>query len=159
MAAPYPKQAAMNIGKRIRETREELGLSRTDLAKLTGIKYPTLAGIENGDQESTTQLHVIAEALGVRPGWLERGDGSKAWVAEPRPAYPIRLLPEWQLMATAVKVLQEHLAVRGEPASWIAEPALLEMAYQVVTAHDGGCEAADILEMAKTLAEKRREAE
>jgi len=52
-------------------------MSRTELARLTGIPYPTLAGIENGDQDSTTRLHVIAKALGLRPEWLESGKGIK----------------------------------------------------------------------------------
>ncbi|HHZ56505.1 XRE family transcriptional regulator [Xanthomonas vasicola] len=65
------------IGDRIREARKARGLSRPDLAKLSGIKYPTLAGIENNDQTGTTQLPELAEALGVNVRWLQSGMGPR----------------------------------------------------------------------------------
>src|SRR5690606_41379178 len=51
------------------------GMSRPKLAEAAGIKYPTLAGIENNDQGATTRLASIAEALGVSIRWLESGKG------------------------------------------------------------------------------------
>lgn len=53
-------------------------MSRNELAALSGIPYPTLAGIENGDQDSSTKLHAIATALRVSVKWLETGKGQKA---------------------------------------------------------------------------------
>ncbi len=50
-------------------------MSRPDLAKAADIPYPTIAGIENSDQASSTRLHVLAKALKVRPEWLETGKG------------------------------------------------------------------------------------
>jgi transcriptional regulator with XRE-family HTH domain len=61
------------IGERIIKARELRGLTRPQLSDLTGIKYPTLAGIENGDQASSTKLHRIATVLRVRVEWLEAG--------------------------------------------------------------------------------------
>jgi phage repressor protein C with HTH and peptisase S24 domain len=63
------------IGKRIKEARKVRSVSRPQLSAATGIPYPTLAGIENGDQGSTTQLDVIANALQVRVEWLRTGRG------------------------------------------------------------------------------------
>lgn len=67
----------MTIGARIRQSREALGMSRPELARASGIPYPTLAGIENTDQGSSTRLHAIAKALRVRVDWLETGKGSR----------------------------------------------------------------------------------
>lgn len=75
--------SVMSVGKRIKEAREAKGLSRPQLADLTGIKYPTLAGIENGDQGSSTQIPVIADVLGVNPLWLSTGRGPKNLSALP----------------------------------------------------------------------------
>jgi phage repressor protein C with HTH and peptisase S24 domain len=68
----------MTIGERIKQVRAELGMSRADLVRAADIPYPTLAGIENSDQGSSTRLHAIAKALRVRPEWLETGKGAKA---------------------------------------------------------------------------------
>lgn len=65
----------MTIGDRIKLARERRGMSRPQLAEAAGIKYPTLAGIENNDQGATTRLRSIAEALGVSVRWLETGKG------------------------------------------------------------------------------------
>lgn len=50
-------------------------MTRADLAAAAGIKYPTLAGIENNDQAGTTQLVGIARALDVSATWLQTGKG------------------------------------------------------------------------------------
>ncbi|NED64219.1 helix-turn-helix transcriptional regulator [Streptomyces sp. SID10244] len=63
------------IGERIKEARRVRGMSRPQLAEAAKIKYPTLAGIENNDQAGTTQLPLIAEALGVSAKWLQTGKG------------------------------------------------------------------------------------
>ncbi len=65
----------MTIGDRIKLAREHRGMSRPQLAEAAGIKYPTLAGIENNDQSATTRLPSLAEALGVSIRWLETGKG------------------------------------------------------------------------------------
>jgi len=66
----------MTIGKRILEARKLRQIGRPQLAELAGIPYPTLAGIENGDQAGTTQLPALAKVLRVRPYWLQTGEGS-----------------------------------------------------------------------------------
>jgi len=63
------------IGERIKEARRVRNMSRPQLAEAARIKYPTLAGIENNDQAGTTQLPLIAEALGVSAKWLQTGKG------------------------------------------------------------------------------------
>jgi phage repressor protein C with HTH and peptisase S24 domain len=75
----------MRIGDRIKLARAKREISRPDLARATGIPYPTLAGIENSDQDSSTQLHNIARALRVPVDWLASGKGSMDGDVEPTP--------------------------------------------------------------------------
>lgn len=58
----------MDLGARIREIRNGLGLSQTELARRSGVNQPTLQRIESGStaDPSTSILLAIAGALGVR---------------------------------------------------------------------------------------------
>ncbi|MCF8799223.1 XRE family transcriptional regulator [Xanthomonas campestris] len=67
----------MTIGERIKQARQLKGMTRPQLSEASGVKYPTLAGIENNDQAGTTQLPALAEALGVSIRWLQTGKGPK----------------------------------------------------------------------------------
>jgi transcriptional regulator with XRE-family HTH domain len=59
------------IGKRIREARQEQGLSQEALADLSGIGRSYMSGIERGVRNlSTLHLLRIAKALRVRPAAL-----------------------------------------------------------------------------------------
>lgn len=144
----------MSIGTRIREEREAQKIKRPELAKRAGIPYPTLAGIENGDQTTSTKIHAIAEALGVKPRWLETGEGPKHGVGETAGRYGASR-PLFLVLADAVQVLKTHLEIRGEPASWVAEPALLEMAFDVVSQHEGEIGPAEVISLATTLTSRR----
>jgi transcriptional regulator with XRE-family HTH domain len=73
------------IGARVRREREAQGLSRQDLGRAVGMGYSTLAELERGGMQTSTKLHLIAEALGVSVRWLETGKGAKA-VPRPAPA-------------------------------------------------------------------------
>lgn len=65
------------IGERVRHEREAQGIERRALAEASGLKYSTLADLEYGQSKSSTKLHKIAAALGVRVEWLETGRGPK----------------------------------------------------------------------------------
>lgn len=51
------------IGKVIRQRKEELGLSRYELERRTGITYNQLLNIERGKSTSTRLLSKILDAL------------------------------------------------------------------------------------------------
>lgn len=78
----------MSIGKRVKEAREDLGLSVKQLAQEVGMAASTLYDLERGDQESTAKLGAIAERLRVRVRWLESGTAPKATEAAPRSSEP-----------------------------------------------------------------------
>lgn len=52
-------------------------MARAELARRSGVPYPTLAGLENGDQKESTRLPALAEALGVNIRWLQAGKGPR----------------------------------------------------------------------------------
>ncbi len=62
---PMPRRT---LGKRIRQLREQRGLSRQELAEATGLSAVYLKKLEAGDRESPSlpALEKIARALHVR---------------------------------------------------------------------------------------------
>ncbi len=70
----------MTLGQRIREVREEQGISRAQLAQAAGLSSTTLSDLELDRSKSTTKLHRIAGRLRVNVAWLETGRGPKELV-------------------------------------------------------------------------------
>lgn len=64
-----------SLGARVAYWRKQRGWSRPELAKRARIPYSTLAGIEDGDQQSSTKVPEIAAALGLNPIYLASGRG------------------------------------------------------------------------------------
>jgi len=52
-------------------------MSVRELAKKAKLAESTIYDLERGDSQSTTKLHLIADATGVRVQWLETGKGAK----------------------------------------------------------------------------------
>lgn len=63
------------VGERIVRARDQKGWSRRKLADVAGVPYPTLAGLENGDQQTSSWVPAIAAATGVSALWLASGKG------------------------------------------------------------------------------------
>lgn len=63
------------LGARIVYWRERRGWDRSELAKRAKIPYSTLAGIEDGDQKTSTKVPQLAAALGLNPIYLATGKG------------------------------------------------------------------------------------
>lgn len=61
------------IGKRVKERREELGMSQSVLAKRIGVSGPSLSQLESGKIKRSRRLNKLAAALKVTPEWLEGG--------------------------------------------------------------------------------------
>lgn len=66
------------IGDRIRKRRRHIGLSVRDLARASRLAPSTIYDIENGHQNSSTKLHLIASELRCSVGWLEHGQGPES---------------------------------------------------------------------------------
>lgn len=64
------------INQRLKEVRENLGLSQADFAARAGISSPTIWNIENTDRETSTKtIRSIVEAFNINPEWLNSGKG------------------------------------------------------------------------------------
>lgn len=92
-----PKTGSEDLARVVRERREELGLTRQELADATGIPYPTIAQIETAYRGvSPARLGVIARVLGLDPKQLYEvlatesvdgapvADANRQWHANPR---------------------------------------------------------------------------
>jgi transcriptional regulator with XRE-family HTH domain len=65
------KTGSERLARLIRGRREQLGMSRQDLADATGVPYPTIAQIETAYRGvSPSRLATIARALGLDPAQL-----------------------------------------------------------------------------------------
>lgn len=64
--AGSPKTGDMELGQKIATRREELGMSRKQLAEAAGLSYPYIAQIETGYRLPSTKHHlVLAGVLGM----------------------------------------------------------------------------------------------
>lgn len=100
------------IGSRIRAARTELGWSQLRLADEAGVTQSAIGNLEAGWRQRPRELLAIAQALRVRPGWLETGQGIRSLgdVNDPR---PMRTLVE-QLAAFATPLrptLRKNLGI------------------------------------------------
>jgi phage repressor protein C with HTH and peptisase S24 domain len=65
------------LAQRLTETRQDAGLTQTQLAKRVGCSQALIGNLESGNQKSSTHLPKIAAALGVEVLWLQHGTGPK----------------------------------------------------------------------------------
>ncbi|MBS9780933.1 MAG: helix-turn-helix transcriptional regulator [Gammaproteobacteria bacterium] len=63
----------MKLGERVKQKRLELGLTRPDLCKLTGMPHPSLVALEDRPQSSSKFINELANALNVSVEWLLAG--------------------------------------------------------------------------------------
>src|SRR5881397_2898693 len=78
------KTGSEELARLIRDRREQLGMSRQDLADATGVPYPTIAQIETAYRGvSPSRLGVIARALGLDPAELYEVLASDTGTAAP----------------------------------------------------------------------------
>jgi len=63
----------MRYGERLKLAREKAGLNQTELAGLVGMKQPSLAYLENPDNNAKTSEFTVkfARALGISVDWLD----------------------------------------------------------------------------------------
>lgn len=73
----------MSLGERIKSLRLARALTGVELAKMVGIKPPSLSLIENGHTKTLKASTILrfAEVFGVLPQWIETGRGPMFKVA------------------------------------------------------------------------------
>lgn len=61
----------IHVGRRISARRRELKLSQSELGQHLGVTFQQLQKYESGaNRVSASKLHMIADRLGVSPGWF-----------------------------------------------------------------------------------------
>ena len=81
-------------GERVRAAREQAGLSQSELGRQIGMSPQGIQYLEDPDKaaQGSHKTAKIADVCGVRPLWLESGEGSMIEAdAPPRPANPAML--------------------------------------------------------------------
>ena len=67
----------MSINKRIRETRQAIGLTQTKFAERIAISISYLAGMELGNKKVNERtVRLISTEFNVNEHWLRTGEGS-----------------------------------------------------------------------------------
>jgi len=64
------------LGERLCYARTRAGMTQRQLAKLIGVRQPSISQIENGSTKETVNAAAIAAILNVRALWLEKGIGA-----------------------------------------------------------------------------------
>lgn len=76
----YKRELGPALGRRLRDARIEAGLSVIALARSAGVGRQTTINIEAGHAGggiSLAAVAALADALGIRRGWLAFGEGPK----------------------------------------------------------------------------------
>lgn len=75
---------AKAIGRRLKQARDEAGLSQRQLAKQTTMTAAYISRLEAGARTPTVDaLRAFAVPLNVDPGWLETGTASTPYAPPP----------------------------------------------------------------------------
>jgi transcriptional regulator with XRE-family HTH domain len=81
--ATSPKTGDIELGRKIAARREELGMSRKDLAEATHLSYPYIAQIETGYRlPSTKHQFILTKVLGMS---LDELFGTDDMLPQPSP--------------------------------------------------------------------------
>ena len=136
------------VGKRIAQARRARGLSRPELAEAAHMRYATLAGLENGNQQTSSFLPQIASALGVNALWLSTGRGSIYPREKSDRLDYIQIAKVFTVLLTTVEIL-------GKRTSYATDPDLIAEAHSLILRHRNTPEIT-VLELAKDLAARVR---
>ncbi|HDL6968858.1 TPA: helix-turn-helix transcriptional regulator [Yersinia enterocolitica] len=64
----------MSLAERVKERREAIGITQTELADKVGIKQQSIASIENGETKNPRKIFELAQALKCSVHWLKTGN-------------------------------------------------------------------------------------
>lgn len=83
------------VGKRLKQAREEKGISLEDAGKKVGVNKSTILRWENGQTEKfkIPTLEILADYYSVNPSWLVGKDSNKFFDAEKLDSFGNSVLP------------------------------------------------------------------
>lgn len=109
------------LAGRLKEAREFAGLSQSGLARLVGVKPQSIQAIESGRAKKSRYVGAFADALGVRPEWLDSGAGPM--VGRERPLTPEQRRAAEIVMRLSPEDLKAWLRFGSRAAGESAAPA------------------------------------
>lgn len=99
----------MEIGKRIKELREYLGLSQREFAEILGIHPLSISRYESGKSNpAPSVLKLIEDKFSVNPEWLLEGKGEMFLTPPPSEASKTELFG--QIIGSNLDAVMEELA-------------------------------------------------
>jgi phage repressor protein C with HTH and peptisase S24 domain/DNA-binding XRE family transcriptional regulator len=112
--------------ERIKELREGLGLSQSELARRVGVTPQAVQQLEDGKVRDPRYIVALAEILGVPPAGLGRDGGA----GPPRESHPIRHEPlgrkDLPVYASAQGGPEGSMVISYDPIEWRERPSILE---------------------------------
>jgi transcriptional regulator with XRE-family HTH domain len=112
--------------ERIKELREGLGLSQSELARRVGVTPQAVQQLEDGKVRDPRYIVALAEILGVPPAGLGRDGGA----GTPRESHPIRHEPlgrkDLPVYASAQGGPEGSMVISYDPIEWRERPSILE---------------------------------
>lgn len=142
----------MTVGDRLRQLREEHGLTLEAAGRIAGTTKQSASQIEKGVTKAPGGIFLYrwSRHYGVSLEWLITGKGERTTASQ----YG---RPDFDTMAAAVKLLRDHLDLMGDPPVLITDPGMLEDAYEVIVAHQGLAEETNVIDLATMLAKRKRQ--
>lgn len=132
--------------------------SRTEAAIAAGISTDQLARYEKGAAPSFPPLAKLAIAKGVSLDWLATGAGSMYGeppeAAPNKGSHPTRL--DRDILREAVKLLRAIYDLAGARYDVEEDPDVLIETYLFLTEHEGNLSHAEVIDLSKRLADRRR---
>jgi transcriptional regulator with XRE-family HTH domain len=103
------------LGQRLRQARRDSKLSQAGLAKLAGLKQPSISELESGETKeiSGPTMIAICTALKIRPEWLFTGKEAEGGLAveEDQAIKNLRAaLPKWRRYVLSLAMTTDHKA-------------------------------------------------
>lgn len=117
------------IGKRIKESREEVGISAVELAEVTGLNKATIHRYEKGDIKNIKLpvIESIANKLNINPSWII-GKSENKFVDDTKIVVDKNKIRDidrlFSYMTSLIKL--EGILIEGEPADSESAQALID---------------------------------
>lgn len=138
---------------RIRARREGLGLNQTQLAKLCGLRPPSINDWESGKTQMIDGRNLVlaARALQTTAEWIMTG-GEVVEAGEAVESQSWRLNPE--MIAESIEALRRVWARRGLIFDPVAQPEMVVYAYELLAEMGDEPTTAQLIDFGAKLAER-----
>ncbi len=87
------RRVDISIGQRLKQVREQLGLSQAQLAKKIGFSQKAISHWERGERDIPTQALIALKRIGINIDWLLTGEGEPL-TNDPKKEEILRIMQE-----------------------------------------------------------------